>query len=109
MKAAYKQIPIESQQSAYVVITVVDMATNRWRFVITRALLFGLSGAVLLFNRVPAMIVAIARRWLAIAVHNFFDDFRIVVFASEGGSSEIDFNALVKYLGWRFDDEKVQR
>lgn len=45
MKSAYKQIALDGKQAAYVVIVVWDMAENRWRFIISRALLFGLSGA----------------------------------------------------------------
>jgi hypothetical protein len=87
MKSAYKQIALDGKQAAYVVIVVWDMCENRWRFIISRALLFGLSGTVLLFNRIPNMLVAIARRWLALPVHAFFDDFRIVDFASSKGFS----------------------
>ena len=108
MKSAYKQIPMDESQVRYVVIAIFDMEAGRWRFVVTRTLLFGLSGAVLLFNRVPAFIVALARRWLAIAVHAFFDDFRIVDFASENGSAGRWFDKLVQFLGWKFDDEKTQ-
>jgi hypothetical protein len=108
MKSAYKQIAMHSSQAPFVVITIWDIATNRWRFVITRALLFGLSGAVLLFNRIPNLLVAIARRWLAIPCHAFFDDFRIVDFADEAGSAETFFDKLMKILGIRFDNDKVQ-
>ena len=69
---------MDSDQSAFVVIVVYDMSVERCRSIIIRALLFGLSGSVLLFNRVPSMLVAVARRWLAIPVHAFFDDFKIV-------------------------------
>ena len=54
------------------------------------------------------MIVAIARRWLAIATHAFFDDFRIVDFKDSGGSAERYFDRLMQFLGWRFDDGKRQ-
>ena len=108
MKAAYKQIAIDAQQSAFVVIAVFDVMSHRWRFIISRALLFGLSGSVLLFNRVPNLLVTIARRWLAIATHAFFDDFQIIDFKDSGGSAEFYFDHLMKFLGWRFDDCKKQ-
>ena len=62
MKAAYKQIALNGEQAQYVIVIIWDIVENRWRFVLSRALLFGLSGVVLLFNRVPALLVAIARR-----------------------------------------------
>ena len=92
MKSAYKQVPLHADQAPFVVITVWDINTHRWRFVVSRALLFGFSGAVLLFNRIPNLLVAIARRWLAIPCHAFFDDFRIVDFASESESAEKFFD-----------------
>ena len=77
-----------------------------WRFAISWALPFGLSGAVLHFNRVPAFITAFCRRWLAIPVQHFFDDFRIVEpsFTKESGYKW--FAKVAEFLGWRFDPDK---
>lgn len=108
MKAAYKQIPIDAMHASLTVIIVYDTIRGRWRFVISHALLFGLSGAVLQFNRVPTFIVALARRWLGIICHAFFDDFRIIDFNSEGNSATRWFDSLVHLLGWKFDLEKNQ-
>jgi hypothetical protein len=108
MKAAYKQIPMDAMHASLTVIIVYDIRANRWRFVISHALLFGLSGAVLQFNRVPTFIVALARRWLAIMTHAFFDDFRIIDFDCERQSAVRWFDKLVELLGWTFDKEKAQ-
>ena len=108
MKAAYKQIPMDAMHASLTVIIVYDIRANRWRFVISHALLFGLSGAVLQFNRVPTFIVALARRWLAIITHAFFDDFRIIDFDCERQSAARWFDKLVELLGWTFDKEKAQ-
>ena len=40
------------------------------------------------FNRIPALIVAFCRRWMAIPVQNFYDDFRIIEPISLDGSAE---------------------
>ena len=70
MKAAYKQLPRDRKQATLAIIVVYDSTMGRWRFEISKALLFGLSGAVLNFNRVPFFIVAMARRWLGIVCHS---------------------------------------
>ena len=75
---------------------------------LSRALLFGLSGSVLLSSRVPNLVVAIARRWLALAAHCFSDVFRIVDFKDSEGSAERYFDKLMVFLGKRFDPEKQQ-
>ena len=108
MKAAYKQIPMDANHASMTVIIVYDIIQERWRFVISHALLFGLSGAVLQFNRIPTFIVALARRWLGIVCHAFFDDFRIIDFACEKDSAVKWFDNLTQLLGWKFDANKNQ-
>ena len=74
-----------------------------------KGLLFGITGAVLAFNRVPGFIVAVARRWLGIPVQHFFDDFRILDLARSNGSANPVFCVLVKeVLGFRVDPKKEQ-
>jgi hypothetical protein len=108
MKAAYKQIPMDANHASMTVSIAYDIVKGRWRFVISHALLFGLSGAVLQFNRVPTFIVALARRWLGIVCHAFFGDFRIIDFACEQESAVKWFDHLVQLLGWKFDIAKNQ-
>ena len=71
-------------------------------------LCFGLLSAVLQFNRHPALVVAIARRWLAIPAIHFFDDFKIVELAVSEASGATWFDKLVAKMGWFFDHEKTQ-
>ena len=108
MTNAYKQIAIHESQTRFVVIVVWHPALNRWVFVIVRALAFGLTGAVLHFNRVPAFIVALCRRWFAIAIQNFYDDFRIIELAFARGSGFKMFAQVCELLGWKFDPAKDQ-
>ena len=70
------------------------------------SLAFGLGAAVLEFNRVAAHITAVARRWLALPVFNFYDDFRVLD-TGYGGGDEM-FQHLVAWLGWRLDPKKHQ-
>ena len=99
MKRAYKQLAVHPDQHKYIVICIFNPELNKWVFAISWALPFGMSGAVLHFNRVPAFIVALCRRWMAIPVQNFFDDFRIVEPTSLEGSGFKWFKKITQLLG----------
>jgi len=71
-------------------------------------LAFGLGAAVLEFNRVPAHVVALARRYLAIPIVNLYDDFRITDIACSGGSANAAFLDLIAWIGWWLDQGKEQ-
>ena len=106
MKRAYRQVPVNQEQLRFSVIAVWHPLRNRWVFGILHGLAFGLLSAVLQFNRYPALLVAIARRWLAIPVINFFDDFKITEPMFAKGSGAFYFDKLMEKLGWLFDPEK---
>ena len=106
MKRAYRQVPVSQQQLRFSVIAVWHPLQGRWVFGILHGLAFGLLSAVLQFNRYPALLVAIARRWLAIPVINFFDDFKITEPRCAKGSGAFYFDKLIEKLGWLFDPEK---
>jgi hypothetical protein len=108
MKSAYKQLGIHEDQLRFSIIAVFHLELQAWRFAISWALPFGLSGAVLHFNRVPAFIVAFCRRWLAIPIQNFYDDFRLVELAAGRDSGFQWFSRAAELLGWRFDPDKDQ-
>ena len=108
MKSAYRQLSTHPSQQHMTIVAVWDVALNRWRFAVANALLFGLSGAVLHFNRVPTLLVAFMRRWFAVATQAFFDDFRIVDLHCARGSAVKWFDKVMAWLGWRFDPEKNQ-
>ena len=110
MWKAYRQIPCHPSQSQFMVVMVWHPWNKEWVFGQTSGLLFGITGAVLHFNRIPALIVALARRWLAIPVQNFFDDFRILDLARSNGSANRFFCLLVEeILGFRIDPKKEQK
>ena len=72
MWKAFRQIPVDPSVQNFLVVCVWNEARCRWEFGLAHALVFGLSGAVVHFNRLPALLTAIARRWLAIPVQHFF-------------------------------------
>ncbi|CAK9116368.1 unnamed protein product [Durusdinium trenchii] len=106
MKRAYRQVPVSEAHLRFSVVAVWHPTQGTWVFGILHGLAFGLLAAVLQFNRFPALIVAVARRWLAIPVINFFDDFKITepVFAKASGG--LYFDKLVSVMGWLFDPDK---
>ena len=77
MKRAYRQLSPVAEHLRHSIIAVWDPEALMWRFGIMHGLCFGLLSAVLQFNRHPALVVAIARRWLAIPAIHFFDDFKV--------------------------------
>ena len=90
------------------VVMVWHPERKAWVFGEAEGLLFGITGAVIAFNRIPAFIVAIARRWLAIPVQNFFDDFRILDLLGSKGSANRYFLKLCELIGYRVDPKKAQ-
>jgi hypothetical protein len=109
MWKAYRQIPCHHSHLRYMTVMVWHPARKEWVFGESMGLLFGITGAVLSFNRVPALVVALARRWLAIPVQNFFDDLRIMDLARSNGSANRFFCILVEeILGFKLDSGKEQ-
>lgn len=108
MKGAYKQIPRHPSEANIAIVMFWHPARACWMFAELDTLAFGESGSVLLFNRVPTFITAAARRWLAIPVQHFFDDFRILGLKVSGGDEFQAFAQLAVILGWKFDDDKDQ-
>ena len=109
MWKAYRQVPCHESQKAYMVVMVFHPTRKEWLYAEAKGLLFGLTGAVLAFNRIPAFIVAVARRWLAIPVQHYFDDFRIFDILKSKGSCNRFFCHLVQdILGYRVDAAKEQ-
>ena len=110
MWKAYAQIPCHPEQLRFMIVMVWHPDDKRWVYAESKGLLFGLTGAVLAFNRIPALMVALARRWLAIPVQNFFDDFRIMDIMGSGGSANKFFCIFVEeILGFRMDPAKEQK
>ena len=109
MWIACRQIPCHEDQIQCMMVMVWHPDKEEWVFRESTGVLFGFTGAVLACNRVPALIVAMARRWLAIPVQNFLDDSRILDIDKSNQSANI-FSCLLteQLLGFRVDSSKKQ-
>ena len=86
MKAAYRQLPNDPDEQAGLFIAFYDPDDQQVKYVHLRAHPFGLSAAVLNFNRVPCLSTAVVRRLAAVAACNYFDDFGVLDFVCARGS-----------------------
>jgi hypothetical protein len=67
---------------------------------------FGLSAAVLSFNRVTQFLATVARRFFGVAVAAYFDDFCVVEPEFAGQTGKRVVHALANWMGWQFFKKK---
>lgn len=104
--AASDNASFESSETIHTTSTNAGVAVLRFiRKTIGRPP-FGLTGSVLHFNRVPAHAIAVARRWLAIPVQGFLEDFKIIDTKASKGSADRWFDTLMKFHQWNCDPAK---
>ena len=108
MTSAYRQVAVMPEQLCFSVVAVYNPHSKSWVYGELCGLPFGVSPAVLEFNRVPAFLVAAARRWLAIPVISFYDDFKVLGLALAGGNEDRMFHKLVTFVGYLLDPTKRQ-
>ena len=72
---AYGKCPGHPDHRGACVVAWYSVKNSEWRFAEATGLTFGLSSAVLSFNRWPALMLAAARRLVALLSSNYFDDF----------------------------------
>jgi len=108
MKRAFRQLGVRDRDRCMHIVAIFHPTLRAWVFFELDGLAFGLGAAVLEFNRVPAQLVALARRWLAIPAVNFYDDFRITDICGTGGNANYMFEALCSWIGWWLDIKKHQ-
>ena len=108
MTRAFRQLGVREADRGLHIVTVWSEEEGAWVFGELDGLAFGLGAAVLEFNRVPALICAVARRWLGIPVVNFYDDFRISDILASGGDANRAFLELAEWLGPWLDQGKEQ-
>ena len=105
MKKAFRQIPIHDESLRFCVIAV-------WHPQMF-AMPFGLMAAVLQFNRVSGLLVALARR-IALSVLGYFDDLKYTMLAGGGAAMcgkpryQAIFEDLVSWVGYVLDPMKMQ-
>ena len=64
--------PVDPHQRGLTVAATSDPVKRKWCFWVYTGLLYGLASAVLSFNRLPTLVVAAARRLLAVACGAYF-------------------------------------
>jgi hypothetical protein len=106
MKRAYRQIPIMENQARFHIIAVWHPHRGKWVFTHLHGMAFGLYAAVGHFNRVPAFLIAIARRFFGIPVISYFDDVRLHAIQPYGQIIWDTFSWLMKIVGYIFDLNK---
>jgi hypothetical protein len=106
MRKAYRQIPIISGQEAFQIIAVWHPERRQYVFAHLKGLAFGLVASVAHFNRIPAFLIAAARRFFAIPAIGYFDDIRIHAVEPHGTLVWETFNWLIETIGYVFDPSK---
>ena len=108
MKNAYRQCPVHPQHRSCSTIAFWDHEVNDIRFVVLNGLPFGLSSSVLNFNRTPALLTAVARRFCGCAVAHFFDDSGIVDLSCSNGLAQAIVREVYALAGAHLDPAKSQ-
>ena len=89
MKNAYRQNPVHPDHYRFVTVAFWRYLEQAIMFLMLLGSPFGLSSAVLNFNRTPALQTAVLRRCLGVlSTHHFYDDFGIVDVAAAHGTAQ---------------------
>ena len=88
MKNAYRQCPINPAHRCCSCVAFWDCTSESVKFIVLNGLPFGLSSAVLAFNRTPALLSSVARRCCAAPAVFFFDDTGVVDVSFAQGSAQ---------------------
>ena len=74
-KAAYIQLPIDSDDQNAAIIALLRPAENRWYGFVTRTLIFGSVADVIRYNVSPRILDVLANRYFGIPMVRYFDVF----------------------------------
>ena len=108
MQSAYRQIPNVPEESPLLIVAIWHPRVSEIRYALMRAHPFGLSSAVLKFNRLPALATAVARQCLATAAAFYFDDTGIFDLACSRGSGQESLQCVYQVFGAVLDELKQQ-
>ncbi len=103
---AYRGCPIRPEDQRGCIVAYWDTGRATWMFAESRAMLFGLVSAVLAFNRLPTLVVATVRRFMAVCAGAFFDDIACLGCASGEGSDQCSLNSVLRQMGFPAAPEK---
>ena len=104
LKRAYRQCAVALEHLRY--NTVNYRQGNQSVFVIVYALVFGLTSAVIQFNRVSRFLSFASRRWLMILVTNYYDDFFNLAGEKAAKKIKHNFKEFVRSTGFWLDEGK---
>jgi hypothetical protein len=85
LQDAYHGCPNDVTQLCFCVVAIMNPKTKKVEFYISYTHLFGLTAAVVNFNRLPELLTAVARRIGIAPTWHFFDDQGTLDFAEEEG------------------------
>ena len=106
MRKAYRQIPISEEQGRFQIVAVWNPKLHCFLFAHLHGLAFGLYASVAHFNRIPAFIIAVARRFFGIPAIAYFDDVRLHATTRYGQLVWNTFDWLLATIGYVFDPSK---
>ena len=106
MSSAYRQLPNAPSEAQAMVVCFFDPDCKDLRFARLKAHPYGLSAAVINFNRVPAIMTTLVRLAAAVCAANYFDDSGLVDLSSARGSGQAWVNAAYGLAGLILDQVK---
>ena len=104
LKRAYRQVAVAPEHLPYSV-TMVSYC-GKPRFVVVLSLVFGLSSAVMSFNRIARFLTGMLRRALAVCVDNYFDDFLQIEMKNGACQAKDLVYFVTRLMGWWLDPGK---
>ena len=96
---AFRGMAIHREDAHKCHVAVWSPVDRVWRFAESRAMMFGLAPAVVAFNRLPTLGVAVARRIFATAAAAYFDDVATISCASGSGTEQRATQSVLELVG----------
>jgi hypothetical protein len=103
---AYGQCPAKPEHRGACVVAWYDPVKG-WRYAEAKGLVFGLSAAVIGFNRWPILITSAFRRFLAGLGTNYFDDFCVLSTLADATTARNGLVTTAKLCGGTFGRAKT--
>ena len=95
---AYRGLPVSEDQQRFSVVAIYVPSAG-WRFTVLYGLAYGLGSAVISFNRLPQLGVAIARRTCLSFAASYFDDQLAVEFINFSDVSQLGLRLRFTAMG----------
>lgn len=105
-KASYKQLIIDPADQATAIIALKHPGANRRYGFVTRTLIFGAAAAVLRYNVISRLLVALVIRYMGIALVCYFDDFAATIRPTLGQEPLDAFALFCSLMGFQLEEQK---